>query len=457
MGGLVRNARSNGNQQRPKSTRPGLTMQAGSPFHTPERGGILPGMKAQGGKKVLVLGAGAQGHVVAFVLSRAPEVASLVLADLDPRRAERTAASVGRGVGAMAADASDSARTADLLRSQGYDLVVNTALPDFIPQVLRAALAAGIDYVDLTSILLYERQGQPIEQLELAAEWRDSGRTALVNGGSAPGLTNVMAREGVDALDEVEAIRIRDYSAVTCDEFVALWSPRVFLMDCATPPLIWNAGRPERVAIFSGEEEYDFPPPLARSGKIYLHAHEEPATLPLFVGKPVGYCDYKLGEPDIDVWRFVVERLGLMNEEPVEVAGVKVSPREFLLSRMPATLSPDQLRALVEAGRLDGRTMVLSEVTGSRDGRRARLTLWTESPDMRAASAVIPGASDISLLTSVPAATFALMLLRGELGSAGIVLPEMLGPEARSVFRRGIAAYGIEIRSRAEDLGPSRG
>lgn len=38
------------------------------------------------------------------------------------------------------------------------------------------------------------------------------------NGGSAPGLTNVMAREGVDGLDEVDAIRIRDYSMVASDE-----------------------------------------------------------------------------------------------------------------------------------------------------------------------------------------------------------------------------------------------
>jgi len=226
----------------------------------------------------------------------------------------------------------------------------------------------------------------------------------------------------------------------------------VFLIDCATPPLVWKDGQPERVPIFSGEREYDFPPPVARRGKVYLHARGEPATLPLFVGKPVRYCDYKLGEPDIDLWRFIVQRLGLMEEEPVELGGVRVSPREVLLSRMPPTLTPDRLRALVAAGRLDGRTMVLPEVTGRKDGRALRLTLWTESPDMRSACAAIPGASDISLLTSVPAATFALMLLRGEVGKTGVVLPEMPGPEARSIFRRGIGRYGIEILTRVEAL-----
>jgi saccharopine dehydrogenase-like NADP-dependent oxidoreductase len=407
-------------------------------------------MTTSGSRRVLVLGSGAQGNVVAWVLSRAEEVGAVVLADVDLRRAEETAAGIGHGVRAARADAGDAAATAALLRSGGFDLVVMTAIPDFIPQVLRAALQAGTNYLDLTSIVLHERDGQPIEQFADADAWRDSGRTAFVNGGSAPGLTNIMAREAADGLDGVDAIRIRDYSAVTCDEFVTLWSPRVFLIDCATPPLVWEDGGPRRVPIFSGAEEYDFPPPVARRGKIYLHAHEEPATIPLFLGKPVRYCDYKLGDPDIDTWRFIVERLGLMDETPIAVDGVRVSPREVLLRKMPPTLSPARVRELVAAGRLDGCTMVLTETTGTRDGRRVRATYWTESPRMRHACGVIPGASDISLLTSVPAATFALMLLRGQIGRTGVVLPEMLGPAERALFREGISRFGIRINSRVE-------
>lgn len=409
-------------------------------------------MSTGGSRRVLVLGSGAQGNVVAWVLSRAGDVGTVVLADLDARRAQETAAGIGNGVQAAQADASDADGTAALLRSGRFDLVVMTAIPDFIPQVMRAALKAGVHYLDLTSIQLHERDGLPIEQFEDAGAWRESGRTAFVNGGSAPGLTNIMAREAADALDTVDAIRIRDYSVVRCDEFVTLWSPRVFLIDCATPPLVWEDGKPKRVAIFSGEEEYDFPPPVARRGKIYLHNHEEPATIPLFVGKPVRYCDYKIGDPDIDTWRFIVERLGLMDETPIEVGGARVSPREVLLRKMPVTLSPARLRTLVEAGRLDGCTMVLCEATGTKNGRNVRATYWTESPVMRDAGGVIPGASDISLLTSVPAATFALMLLRGQLARTGVVLPETLGPAERTVFREGIGRFGIRITSRTEPV-----
>lgn len=400
---------------------------------------------------VLVLGAGAQGNVVAGVLARAEDVGAIVLADIDPDRAAETAANLGAtNIGVTRADARDIEATAALLRDGRFDLIVNTALPEFIPRVMTAALLARVHYLDLSSTFFYEKGGRPIEQLEHEEAWRASGRTALVNGGSAPGLTNVMARDGVDLLDEVDAIRIRDYSVVTSDEFVALWSLPVFLLDCATEPMIWEDGRPKTVPIFSGEEWVDFPPPIGRRGKVYLHAHEEPVTLPLYVGKTVRHCDYKIGEPDIDVWRLIVQGLGLMDTAPVEVGGVRVSPRDVVLRRLPRTIAPQRLLERVREGRLNSQSMVLCEVSGTKEGRPARVTLWSESPDLRAASALVPGTSDVSLVTSVPAATFALMVLRGDIAGPGVVLPETLGPEQRARFYAEIAKFGIRVRRRVD-------
>ena len=401
--------------------------------------------------KVLVVGAGAQGNVVAGVLSRADDIGALVLADLDPDRARETAANIGSDkVRVDRVDAGDLDRTTAFLRAGRFDLVVNTALPEFIPEVMLAALRAGTNYLDLSSALFYERRGKPIEQLEHEEEWKASGRTALVNAGSAPGLTNVMAREGADDLDRIEAIKIRDYSVVTSDRFVALWSLPVFLLDCATEPLIWEDGRPKRVPIFTGEEMYDFPPPIGRRGKVYLHAHEEPVTIPLFVGKPVRHCDYKIGEPDIDAWRLLVQGLGLLDDTPIEVQGVRLSSREVLLKRLPRTIAPQRLLDLVGSGRLNSQSMVVCEVAGMKDGREARIMLWSESPDLRTASTIVRGTSDVSLVTSVPAATFSLMLLRGQIRRTGVVLPEMLGPDERSIFYRGIGNFGIQVRKRID-------
>ena len=401
--------------------------------------------------RVLVVGAGAQGNVVAGVLARAEDVAAIVLADLDPERARETAANIGSPkVTVDRVDAGAVEPTTALLRSGRFDLVVNTALPEFIPQVMLAALRAQVNYLDLSSLLFYERQGRPIEQLAQESEWQSSGRTALVNAGSAPGLTNVMAREGADQFDRVESIKIRDYSVTTSDRFEPLWSLPVFLLDCATEPMIWEDGRPKRMPIFSGEEIYAFPAPIGRPGKVYLHAHEEPVTIPLYVGKPVRYCDYKIGEPDIDAWRLLVQGLGLLDETPIEVHGVKVSPREVLLKRLPRTMAPQRLMDLAGSGRLNSQSMVVCEVDGWKDERRGSVVLWSDSPDLRTASTLVRGTSDVSLVTSVPAATFSLMLLRGQIRRTGVVLPEMLGPDERAIFYRGIGAFGIQVKRRIE-------
>jgi saccharopine dehydrogenase-like NADP-dependent oxidoreductase len=402
-------------------------------------------------KSVLILGAGAQGNVAGWILSRADEVGRIVLADLDPGRGEETAASIGSPKISLArADVTDVAATAELMRTSRCDLAVNVAPPQFIPRVMQAALDAGCDYVDLSSVSLYEIDGLPFEQLQFADAWKRSGRTALINGGSAPGLTNIMAREAADLLDEVDRIAIKDYAVTECAEYLPLWILQVYAIDCATEPYVWDARRPARAPSTRGEANHDFPPPVGRPGKVYLHAHEEPVSLPLFLGKKVRYCDYKIGEPDIDAWRFLVERLRMMDETPIEVGGVRVRPRDVLLKMLPPTPSPRRVAELAASGRLSGRSMQTCDVTGTRHGRPVRVRMWTENPDLKRACELIPGASDISLATSVPAAIFSLMILRGQIRSRGLVLPETLGREERDTFLEGIAPYEILLRRQVE-------
>ena len=400
-------------------------------------------------KSVLILGAGAQGNVVGTVLSRADDVGRIVLADLDTARAQETARSIGSDrVQVARADVTRIEETAALMRGGDFDLVVNLAPPQFIPRAMKAALLAGRHYLDLSSVRLYE-DDLPYEQQRDAETWRASGRTALINAGSAPGLTNIMAREGADLLDTIERIEIKDYSLTTSDEYVPLWILSVYAIDCATEPWIWEDGRPRRMPIFSGEETYDFPPPIGGRGKVFLHAHEEPVTLPLHLGKPVRYCDYKIGDPDIEAWRFLVERLRLMDETPVDVGGVVVRPRDLLLRMLPPTPSPQRVQTMVQEKRLASRCILTCDVTGERAGRRTQVRLWTDSPDLENACRIVPGASDISLLTSVPASIFALMILRGQIDRPGVVLPESLERQERDLLLEGIAEYGIEIRRRS--------
>src|SRR3974390_1842232 len=89
--------------------------------------------RSRGGEttmKVLVVGAGAQGHVVTWNLARCPEVTEIVLGDIDEERAAAVAAWVGGSkTRAVALDASSVAAIEKT--AAGAKLVMNATVPEF--------------------------------------------------------------------------------------------------------------------------------------------------------------------------------------------------------------------------------------------------------------------------------------------------------------------------------------
>ena len=92
--------------------------------------------------------------------------------------------------------------------------------PRFTMPIFRAALAAGIHYLDMAMSLSTPHPTEPYaqtgvklgdEQFELAAEWEASGRLALVGMGVEPGLSDVFARYAADHLfSEIDELGVRD-------------------------------------------------------------------------------------------------------------------------------------------------------------------------------------------------------------------------------------------------------
>jgi saccharopine dehydrogenase (NAD+, L-lysine-forming) len=213
-------------------------------------------------KKVIIIGAGAQATVLCGVLSRAQEVSKIVLTDIDPARAQEIAQTNRSGkIKAEKIDASNVEQIGARLQAESFDLVINATIPMFVRQVLQAAYKARIDYLDMASNEIYPQADVPIEQLAYAGQWEKAGLRCLTGGGGDPGLTNIMAKDAVLELDQVDSIRIKDFGIVECDQPVALWSMRTYLEDLYLPATIWENGKPKQVDPFSGMEDYEFPPP----------------------------------------------------------------------------------------------------------------------------------------------------------------------------------------------------
>ena len=198
-------------------------------------------------KKVIIVGAGAQGNVISGILAKAPEVGKIMLVDLDVERAAEVAQYINSDkIEIEKADASNKSQMAALFKKGGYDLVVNATLMTFNRQVIEASLEAGSHYIDMASNeFLPQKDGKQylVEQLEYAEEFEKKDLMANILAGGDSGLVNVMAKEAVDELDEVDYIGIKDYGAVSCDEPVAMWSFQTYLEDCADEAIYWENGQ----------------------------------------------------------------------------------------------------------------------------------------------------------------------------------------------------------------------
>jgi saccharopine dehydrogenase-like NADP-dependent oxidoreductase len=404
-------------------------------------------------KKVLVIGAGAQGNVISGVLAQADDVDTILLGDIDVNRAHEVAQFVGSDkIEVESIDASNIDAMVGRIKKGPFGLVVNATLPVFDRPIMEACVRAKANYLDMASNeMLQSSTGETVqdeflvEQFEFAKEFEKAGLKALILAGGDSGLVNIMAREAVDELDEIDYIGIKDYGIIDCDEPVALWSLTTYLEDCAEQGVYWEDGQYKYAPIFSGQEEYYFPPPFDHCGKVYYHTHEEPVTIPKFIGKPVKYCDFKLGDPSSDTWRFLIEGLGMMDTEPVDINGTKISPRDMFFKRLPPTLSPKKCVEMVKNKKIMSRLILAVDVKGRKDDEYKHYKMWTESPNIVQACEKIPGANDVSWITSVPASILSLMLLRDQVKHVGVFPCEVLEKEERIIFFAGIRDWDVKI------------
>jgi lysine 6-dehydrogenase len=280
--------------------------------------------------RIAVLGAGAMGSAAARLLARHDDVELLVL-DADAARArdvaERSDAE-GRGFDARS---DELRRILEDVRSVAACLPYRLNLP-----VMEAALAARCHYADLGGLFHTTRQ-----QLDLDGRFREAGVSAVVGIGSAPGLTNVLARLAADRLDEVRSIDLVDGAVDRSRDgggFAVPYSAETVLDEFTKPAMVFEDGELREVPAGSGVVEWDFPEPVGRQPAMYT-LHSEPATLP---GTIPGVRDvrWRLALPRAihEGFSFLVS-LGLASSDEIATPSGRAVPREVLtevLNRLPA-------------------------------------------------------------------------------------------------------------------------
>ena len=379
-------------------------------------------------KAVVLGGGGLTGQSSVRDLATGGVFDSVVAADLDADLAKASAKAAGSRATATQIDVRKKAAVVKLLK--GADVVVNAVQYAFNLAVMEASLEAHVPYLDFGGLFHMTRR-----QLEMDQTFREAKLLAIPGLGQVPGISNVLAMQACEDLDKVESLVIRDGwrdLTVGGPEISFTWSPSTFLDEMVLPAQVFEGGGYKEYPPMSGAEEFEFGPPVGKT-RVYRTLHSEPATLPESLrSKGIRHCEWKEGGPGIEVLR-TMALLGLASDQPLDVKGQKVTPREFTL-------------ALLKQGKLLGAPAGITvndwelfdiEVKGTKDGK----------PVLRHAIGRFPPRPDWHLtateyVVGIAGAVGAELIVQGKVPAVGVVPPERCIPPAP--FRTALAKRGVE-------------
>ncbi len=392
--------------------------------------------------KICVIGAGAQGSVIAKILAEDPEIDKVVLADINTQLLQRVAKKIDNSK--LSTERVDAGNRDDLAKViKGASVAVNATLTDYNLPIFNSALKHGANYIDFAED--WPLREKFLQQLENSDKWKKAGLTAVKHQGITPGVTNVLARYAADHLDKVEEIHIKSSWWWPSEEekMVPTWSPgwsvETALLEWTADPIVYENREYKTYPPFSGFENHTFPEPMGSQTVCWVE-HEEIVTLPHFIGKGVKYVDIKMS-PDIIAG--ILINLGFASREPIEVKGAKVKPLDVLLKlTKPAIEKIEEMGKTFETHKLSGEEVfscLAVQVIGEKAGKKVEeyVYLNTSISDMRE---WMRRYGTTNGFVPIPAAATAKMLAKGEIEAMGVIAPECLEPQP---FMHKLSEMGI--------------
>lgn len=375
--------------------------------------------------KVVIIGAGGVGNVVAQKCAQLPDIfTEIVLASRTVAKCEAIAVDVMAKTGVtiltVALDADNVAETIKFLNSEKPELLINVALPYQDLALMDACLDAGVHYMDTAN---YE----PPEEAKFEYKWqwayqdrfKKAGLTALLGSGFDPGVTNVFCAYAQKHLfDEIETIDILDANAGEHGyHFATNFNPEINIREITANGRYWEEGEWKEVEPMSIHQVYDFP--VIGEQDAYLLYHEEMESL----------CQNIKGLKRIRFWMTfsqkylthlkVLENVGMTSIEPIDFKGQKVQPIEFLKAILP---DPASL-----GSRTKGKTCIGCDILGTKDGKKKRVFIYNSCDHQECFKEVSSQA--ISYTTGVPAMIGAQMILKGPWQEPGVWNMEQCDPD----------------------------
>ncbi len=287
----------------------------------------------------------------------------VTLADINLERVRVRAQELGIGdEDARSVDANDPKQLRELIKD--HDVVVNGLPKQFAQNVLEAALDEKVSCCDLSS---------PTESILALDKKAKELKVCYVAGiGATPGVTNLLAKHGVDQLDQADEIHVsfaamRPFalSPALTDTILREFDPENSL------PTYYKDGVFYPVPPFTGERLIHFPHPIGPM-KVYFVPHGETRSFPPNFNVKQVFVRGTFTPKDMRLMRSLTE-YGFFDTHPIIINEKEISPKELMiraLLQMPeATVKED----------LYGYGLNV-EVIGKKGSQRIKRTYWTTHP-----------------------------------------------------------------------------
>lgn len=371
--------------------------------------------------KVMIVGAGGVGNVVARKCAAQAEFSEILLASRTVAKCDQIAQSVGSPkLRTAALDADNPANTVALLRDFQPDILINVALPYQDLALMEACLEAGVHYLDTAN---YEPP--EVAKFEYSWQWayqerfQQAGLTAILGCGFDPGVTGVFTAYALKHhFDEIHYLDIVDCNAGNHGQsFATNFNPEINIREITQKGRYYEEGEWREIPPLSLHRPIPYPEIGQRES--YLLYHEELESLAKNIpGLKRARFWMTFSETYITHLR-VLESVGMTRIDPVEYQGQKIVPLQFLKAVLP---EPASL-----AENYSGQTSIGCHIQGLKDGRVKKYYIYNNCDHSACYQEV--GAQAISYTTGVPAVVGALMVVRGLWQAPGVFNVEEKDPD----------------------------
>jgi saccharopine dehydrogenase (NAD+, L-lysine-forming) len=376
--------------------------------------------------KILIIGAGGVGRVVAYKCAQHPEIFSeIMLASRTKSKCDTIAEAVRRDTGhkhfhTAQVDADRVPELVALIRDFNPVMVLHVALPYQDLTIMDACLETGVHYLDTAN---YEPKDEA--KFEYSWQWayhdrfREAGLLAVLGCGFDPGVTGVFtARAAKHFFDEMYELDIIDANAGNHGKaFATNFNPEINIREITQKGRYFQDGQWIETEPHEIAKMINYPDIGPK--KSYLIFHEELESL------VKNYPTLRrarfwmtFGDEYLTHLR-VIQNIGMARIDPVMYKGVEVIPLEFLKAVLP---DPGEL-----GENYTGQTSIGCRIKGVKNGLESTYYIWNNCSHEAAYRET--GTQGVSYTTGVPAALGAAMMLGGHWKGEGVFNVEQFNPD----------------------------